>query len=94
MYIWLNVCPSYIHVHIQQLKNIRRKLVETERGQDDQELTYEETIADLKSLIIYAKSVSIKPWNWKKQKATPVTQMFSFGEPTAIQLCTKWPRGE
>lgn len=77
-----------------QLKEIRRKLYETEQGQDDQELTYNETIGDLKSLIIYAKSTSIKPWVWRKQKATTVTQMFSFGEPAAVELCAKWPRGE
>jgi hypothetical protein len=51
-------------------------------------------VGDLKSLIIYAKATSIKPWDWRKQKATAVTQMFSFGEPTANQLCSKWTRGE
>ena len=68
---------------------IHRKVQETEQGQDDQELTYEETVGDLKSLIIYAKSTSIKPWDWRKQKATTVTQMFSFGEPKAMELCAK-----
>ena len=90
----ISVVSHLIILYYTQLRDIRRKLVETEQGQDDQELTYEETVGDLKSLIIYAKSVSIKPWNWRKQKATPVTQMFSFGEPTAIQLCSKFPRGE
>ena len=76
-----------------QLKDIQRKLVEAEQGQDDQELAFEDTVGDLKSLIIYAKATSIKPWTWRKQRATSVTQMFSFGEPTAVQLCTKWTRG-
>ena len=71
-----------------KLKEVRRKVEETEQGQDDQELTYEETVGDLKSLIIYAKATSIKPWDWRKQKATTVTQMFSFGEPKADKLCT------
>ena len=77
-----------------QLRQIHRKLAEIEQGQDDQELAYEETVGDLKSLIIYAKATSIKPWDWKKQKATTVNQMFSFGEPTANQLCSKWTRGD
>jgi hypothetical protein len=68
---------------------IHRKVQETEQGQDDQELTYEETVGDLKSLIIYAKATCIKPWSWRKQRATTVTQMFSFGEPKAIELCTR-----
>ena len=72
---------------------IPRKVQETEQGQDDQELAYEETVGDLKSLIIYAKATSIKPWDWKKQKATAITQMFSFGEPKAVELCTKDKRG-
>ena len=75
-------------------RELRRKLYESEHGQDDQELDFEETVGDLKSLIIYAKSTSIKPWNWKEQKMTDVTQMFSFGEPTAVQLCAMFPRGE
>ena len=75
-----------------QLKEVRRKLVEAEQGKDDQELEFKETIGDLRSLIIYAKATSIKPWSWKKQKATNVTQMFSFGEPTAVELCTKWTK--
>ena len=75
------------------MRVIRRMVQETEQGQDDQELEYEETVGDLKSLIIYAKATSIKPWDWKKQKATTVTQMFSFGEPKAVELCTKDKRG-
>ena len=72
---------------------IRCKVQETEQGQDDQELVYEEMVGDLKSLIIYAKATSIKPWDWRKQKATTVTQMFSFGEPKAVELCAKDKRG-
>ena len=72
---------------------IPRKVQETEQGQDDQELAYEETVGDLKSLIIYTKATSIKPWDWKKQKAMAITQMFSFGEPKAVELCTKDKRG-
>ena len=78
---------------IMQLREIHRKLAEVEQGQDDQELTFMETVGDLKSLIIYAKATSIKPWDWRKQKATIVTQMFSFGEPKAVELCTKDKRG-
>ena len=52
-----------------------------------------ETVDDLKSLIVYAKATSIKPWSWTKQRATSVTQMFSFGEPKAVELCMKDKRG-
>ena len=75
------------------MRVIRQKVQETEQGQDDQEPTYEETVGDLKSLIIYAKSTSIKPWDWRKQKATTITQMFSFGEPKAVELCMKEKTG-
>ena len=75
------------------MKVIRHKVQEEEQGQDDQELAYKATVGDLKSLIIYAKATSIKPWDWRKQKATAVTQMFSFGEPKAMELCTKDKRG-
>lgn len=62
-------------------------------GEDDQEVVFEPAVEDLRSLIIYAKATSIKPWDWRQQKATSVTQMFSFGEPTAIKLCTQCSRG-
>ena len=75
------------------MRAIRQKVQETDQGQDDQEPTYEETVGDLKSLIIYAKSTSIKPWDWRKQKATTITQMFSFGEPKAVELCMKEKTG-
>ena len=68
-------------------------MAESEHGQDDQELVFKETVEDLRSLIIYAKATSIKPWSWERQKATNVTQIFSFGEPTAIELCTSWNKG-
>lgn len=73
---------------------IKRIVVETEQGQDDQELQFTDIVGDLKSLIIYAKAVSIKPWDWDKQRATSVTQMFSFGEPKAVELCIKSTKGE
>ncbi len=50
-------------------------------------------VGDLKALIIYAKATSIKPWSWRKQRATTVTQMFSLGEPKAVELCTKSSTG-
>ena len=74
-------------------KKIRKKLAEIEKDVDGQEIPFKETVGDLKSLIIYAKATSIKPWDWKKQKTTSVTQMFSFGEPKAVELCTKRNRG-
>lgn len=76
------------------MKEIRHKVAETEQGQDDQELEFKDIIEDLRSLIIYAKAISIKPWSWEKQKATSITQMFSFGEPKAVELCTKSTKGE
>ena len=75
------------------MKEIRRIVVETEEGQDDQELEYRAMVGDLRSLFIYAKATSIKPWDWEKQKMTKVTQMFSFGEPKAVELCSKSNRG-
>ena len=74
-------------------KKIRQKLAEAEKDIDDQELAFKEAVGDLKTLIIYAKATSIKPWGWRKQKATTVTQMFSFGEPKAVELCTKLSTG-
>ena len=50
-------------------------------------------VEDLKTMIIYAKATTIKPWSWRKQRATTVTQMFSFGEPKAVELCTKSSTG-
>lgn len=76
-----------------QLKSIRSLVLEAETGQDDQEVMYRETVGDLKSLFVYAKATSIKPWNWERQRATNVTQMFSFGEPKAVDLCTKDVKG-
>ena len=69
-------------------------MVQLEQGQDDQELEFNTTLGPLKSLIVYAKAISIKPWSWKKQKATSVTEMFSFGEPTARELCSEWSKGK
>ena len=56
--------------------------------QEELEAKFTEAVGDLKSLIIYAKATSIKPWDWPIQKATTVTQMFSFGECKAEKLCT------
>ncbi len=67
--------------------------MQEEYGQDDQELTFTETADDLKVLIVYCRSISIKPWDWRKQRETTVSEMFSFGEPTAVELCRKYPRG-
>jgi hypothetical protein len=54
----------------------------------EQEAKFTEAVGHLKSLIVYAKATSIKPWDWPAQKATSVTQMFSFGECKAEKLCT------
>ena len=62
-----------------------------EQDQEDcseQEAKFTEAVGDLKSLIIYAKATSIKPWDWRVQKVTSITQMFSFGECKAEKLCT------
>ncbi len=82
------------HPHTTQLREVKHLVVENEMGQDDQELLYEETSKGLKKLIVYCRSISIKPWSWRKQKATSVSEMFSFGEPLAIKLCDKSQRGE
>ena len=74
-------------------KKIQQKLAEAEKDIDDQELAFKEMVGDLRTLIIYAKATSIKPWKWRKQRATSVTQMFSFGEPKAVELCTKSSTG-
>lgn len=76
-----------------QIIEIRRKVVESEQGRDDQELVFKETVEDLRSLIVYAKATSINPWAWEKQRATSVTQMFSFGEPTVVELCSECNEG-
>ena len=81
------------HPHTIQLRDVRDLVVEKEKGQDDQELLFEETSSDLKKLIVYCRSISIKPWSWRKQKATSVSEMFSFGEPLAIKLCDRSQRG-
>ena len=73
---------------------MQRRVSEVEQGQDNQELEFKGMIEDLSSLIVYAKAISIKPWSWEKQRATSVTQMFSFGEPKAVDLCMKWPKGK
>ena len=72
---------------------IQKKLTEAEKDIDDQELAFNEMVGDLKTMIIYAKATTIKPWSWRKQRATTVTQMFSFGEPKAVELCTKSSKG-
>lgn len=77
-----------------QLRQLQTRLQREELGQDDQELIFTETSKDLSDLIVYCRASSIKPWDWGKQKATTVSQMFSFGEPTAIELCKRWPRGK
>ena len=72
-------------VHIEE---IQKKVEEFEHEQDEQEVEYIEIDEDLSSLIIYAKSTSIKPtWDWKIQRATTINQMFSLGEPKANELC-------
>ncbi|XP_064406324.1 1-phosphatidylinositol 4,5-bisphosphate phosphodiesterase delta-1-like [Halichondria panicea] len=76
----------------RSLREVKHLVVENEMGQDDQELLYEETSKGLKKLIVYCRSISIKPWSWRKQKATSVSEMFSFGEPLAIKLCDKSQR--
>ena len=74
-------------------RDIRDCVSQEEQGQDDQELIFTQTAKDLSDLIVYCRSLSIKPWDWKKQKATSVSEMFSFGEPTALDLCKRYPRG-
>ena len=84
--------PHYVMILLIQGK-IQRKLAEAEKDIDDQELAFKEMVEDLKTMIIYAKATTIKPWSWRKQRATTVTQMFSFGEPKAVELCTKSSTG-
>lgn len=67
---------------------------EIEHDQDDQEVEFIETVEDLSSLIIYAKCKHIEPWKWEEQKKTKVTQLFSFGEPTADKFCNENHRGK
>ena len=66
---------------------------ELEHDKDDQEVEFIETVEDLSSLIIYAKCKYIKPWSWEEQRKTKVTQLLSFGEPTAVKLCIESSRG-
>ena len=76
-----------------QLGEIQRKVEELEQEKDDQEVEFIETVEDLSSLIIYAKCKYIKPWDWEVQRKTEVTQLLSFGEPTAVKLCIESSRG-
>ena len=81
--------------NVAQLEEIQKKVEEFEQERDGQEVEYTEIDEDLSSLIIYAKATSIKPeWDWERQRATTVNQMFSFGEPKAVDLCTKDSKGE
>ena len=70
-------------------------MTEREKEMDDQEVKYAEQIDEgLSSLIVYAKGTSIKPhWSWDEQRVTNVTQMFSFGEPRAVNLCSNDMKG-
>eukprot|EP00731_Ephydatia_muelleri_P028731 Em0020g375a len=62
-------------------------------AQDDQETTFvEDTEKDLEKLVVYCRSISIKPWSWSKQRETSVSEMFSFGEPSAMKLCKHSPQ--
>eukprot|EP00731_Ephydatia_muelleri_P028757 Em0020g401a len=62
-------------------------------AQDDQETTFvEDTEKDLEKLVVYCRSISIKPWSWSKQRETSVSEMFSFGEPSAMKLCKNSPQ--
>jgi hypothetical protein len=80
----------------REAKTFRRHVIEkkgdVEVLEDDQELTYIDTSDDLKDLIIYCKSTSIKPWSWREQKLTSVCQMFSFSEISAADKLKKTPR--
>ena len=55
---------------------------------------YQDTEKDLEKLVVYCRSISIKPWSWSKQRETSVSEMFSFGEPTAMKLCKHSPQGD
>ncbi|KAL5474054.1 hypothetical protein EMCRGX_G028627 [Ephydatia muelleri] len=66
-----------------------RKMV----AQDDQETTFvDDSEKDLEKLVVYCRSISIKPWSWSKQRETSVSEMFSFGEPSAMKLCIDNPQ--
>ena len=54
----------------------------------------QETAGDMKSLIVYCRAISIKPWSFHRQAQTSVSNMFSFGEPSALRRCYKYPIGE
>ena len=76
-----------------RLREIQQNLQQREEGQDDQELSFRETSEDLKALLVYCRAISIKPWSWLTQhQETTVSEMFSFGEPRAIELC-RFSRG-
>ena len=48
----------------------------------------------MKKLIVYCRTAYIKPWSFERQKQTTVRNMFSFGEPSALRRCEKYPLGE
>ena len=49
---------------------------------------------DLSKLVVYCQAKRIKPWSWKKQQDTPVYNMFSFVESTALNKCKEHPKGK
>ena len=57
-------------------------------------LSTQETVGDMKSLIVYCRAISLKPWSFERQGQLPVSNMFSFGEPSALRRCDKYPMGE
>ena len=73
---------------IHPVKDHNQSGEEQDPEDSEQEAKFTEAVGDLKSLIIYAKATSIKPWDWSTQQATTVTQMFSFGEYKAEKHCT------
>ena len=72
---------SYLTTHTQQVNNNIIVLTSAlfRLSQD--------TAKDLENLIVYCRSISIKPWSWSRQRETSVSEMFSFGEPSAMKLC-------
>ena len=78
-----------------QVKRLQHRLAHVQRviDYDNQELEFTKTDEDLKELIVYCRSVTIKPWNWNLQRETSVSEMFSFGEPTAVGLCKDFKQG-
>ena len=53
----------------------------------------QETADDLKKMYVYCRAVTIKPWSWKRQRQTTVSEMFSIGELSAIRHCRDSPKG-